>query len=38
VELREWQRLGTPPESLPGRAWRLLKRRVLHTLAQCRQR
>jgi capsular polysaccharide export protein len=38
VELREWQRLGAPPESVPGRAWRLLKRRVLHTLAQCRQR
>jgi capsular polysaccharide export protein len=38
VELREWQRLGGPPESAPGRAWRLLKRRALHTLAQCRQR
>jgi capsular polysaccharide export protein len=38
VELREWQRLGGPPESAPGRAWRLLKRRALHTLAHCRQR
>ncbi len=38
VELREWQRLGGPPESLAGRVWRQLKRRALHTLAHCRHR
>ena len=38
VELREWQRLGTPAGSPVARTWRLLKRQVLHALAWARQR
>jgi capsular polysaccharide export protein len=38
VELREWQRLGTPTGSPVARTWRLLKRQVLHALARARQR
>jgi len=38
VELRDWQRLGTPAGSPVARAWRRLKRQVLHALARARQR
>ena len=38
VELREWQRQGAPAAQPLARAWRMLKRQVLHTIAQVRQR
>lgn len=38
VELREWQRLGTPAATPLARLWRQCKRQVLHALARWRQR
>lgn len=38
VELREWQRLGTPAATPLARLWRQCKRQVLHAVARWRQR